>query len=56
MDILGDTIARPECMLILSLDIAKWIQMSPNSICEYFFLCVCMYMCAPSYTYLGSRD
>lgn len=40
MDILGDTIARPECMLILNLDIAKWIQMSPNSIWEFFFVCV----------------
>lgn len=42
MDILGNVIARPKCMFILNLDITKWIQMSPNSICEFMCVCVCL--------------
>lgn len=54
MGIFGNVIARPKCTFILNLDIAIWIQMSSNSICET--VCVCEHVCAPSYMYLGSRD
>lgn len=64
MDILGNVIARPKCMFILNLDITKWIQMSPNSICEFMCVCVCvcaltlmcMRVCAPSYIYLSESN